>query len=181
MPLLTDTLYSHYPALGELLEYPDGSLADRCARALECLDAHPETAAALRNFLACTEHHQPEALEELYTHTFLTGHLCTPYISVHLFGAENRKRAELMCGLAERYRQSGFERASELPDYLPLILRFFPRFDPEERREMVRYCLLKPVALMKDVLARAENPYEHLLRGLELALRRDFPEEVPTC
>lgn len=170
-----------YPLLGGLLEYPGGDLARQAADSAHCFAADPDIAAALRAFQASIERISDAEREELYTRTFLVTALCTLYVSVHLFGAENRKRGVLMTGLAETYARAGFDRGSELPDYLPTILRFFPLFSEEDRAEMVRHCLRAPVTAIGDVLANAENPYRHVLQAIHLALSRDFPEEDPSC
>jgi nitrate reductase molybdenum cofactor assembly chaperone len=181
MPQQLEQSIEYYPLLGVLLEYPGTGFAGQVADAMDHFVAHPDIAAALRGFQSATRRAEAAELEELYTRTFLVTALCTLYVSVHLFGAENRKRGMLMTGLAETYDRAGFDRGSELPDFLPTILRFFPLFTGEERGEMAHYCLLGPVKAVEDSLARADNPYRHVLRAIHLALSCDFPEEDLSC
>jgi nitrate reductase delta subunit len=148
-------------ALAPWLEYPRG----------EPVTPHPETSApALDRFLAAWATLTPEQREEVFTSTFDVTPSCVPYVSIHLFGEENFKRGAFMAGLQARYQQTGFITGGELPDHLAVLLRFAARTDEAERRDLVRFCLLGPVARMRDALGEA-NPYRFLLEAVLDTLR----------
>ncbi len=169
-------------ALGHLFAYPvrERFEAD-LARARGCLlDAgETEAADALRLFAAATARRSFEDLEDLYTRTFDLAPLCAPFLSVHLFGQESYRRARLMTGLAEAYTRTGFDRGTELPDHLAMVLQAAERFPDDEWRELVAKVLGRALARMQGSLG-ADEPYRHLLQAVRLALGvADLPEEAP--
>ena len=50
----------------------------------------------------------PFELQELYTRTFDLNPMCSPALSVHLFGVESFKRSHLMVGLLDIYRAAEY-------------------------------------------------------------------------
>jgi nitrate reductase delta subunit len=151
---LTDQLQ----ALARLLEYPTGQDYTALAPALAALS--------------------PEQREELYTATFDVTPACVPYVSIHLFGEENFKRAEFMAALLGRYRQAGFETCDELPDHVSVLLRFLAQTDEAERRELIQFCLLGPLGKMVAALA-VENPFRALLEAVSRMLHAAYPGLEP--
>ena len=159
-PPLGDTL----TALAPLLEYPGPDFEARSAA------APGEGAAALRTL-------DPEGREELYTATFDVTPSCVPYVSIHLFGEENFKRGAFMAALHARYAETGFDPAGELPDHLAVLLRFAAGAGETERRELLQFCLLSPLARMIESL-RPGHPYRTVLQDIEGALRSAYPDVV---
>jgi nitrate reductase delta subunit len=176
-------------ALGPLLAYPrrerfatdlaraEGRLLEAgAAEAAEALEAF-ERAAARRSF---------DELEDLYTRTFDLTPVCPPFLSVHLFGQESFRRARLMTGLEETYRRAGYDRGTELPDHLAVVLGAAEVFADDEWEELVEQVLALPLARMKGALSSGpangppRNPYRHLLEAVRLALGvAEVPEEAP--
>jgi nitrate reductase assembly molybdenum cofactor insertion protein NarJ len=176
-------------ALGPLLAYPrrerfatdlaraEGRLLEAgAAEAAEALEAF-ERAAARRSF---------DELEDLYTRTFDLTPVCAPFLSVHLFGQESFRRARLMAGLEETYRRAGYDRGTELPDHLAVVLGAAEVFADDEWEELVEQVLARPLARMKGALSGGpangppRNPYRHLLEAVRLALGvAEVPEEAP--
>ncbi|MEK7703910.1 MAG: nitrate reductase molybdenum cofactor assembly chaperone [Myxococcota bacterium] len=156
--------------LGQLLSYPR---ADYAARADAALAYAPATAAACRehleHFRAYVRATSAAELEETYARTFDLSPVCVPYLSVHVFGEESFKRAQLMTGLADAYTRASLPSIEELPDHLSVVLRRAGAFTPEEWQELVQYCLREPLGKMCAALTRAESPYAHVL-GAVLAL-----------
>ena len=168
-------------ALAPLVEYPtDRSLALALVCRAEIGDRHPEAAAAVGRFLAWLANEPREAQEEVYTRTFLVMPSCVPYASVHLFGDESFQRGRLMAALREAYDREGFDAGPELPDHVAVLLRFAPRLAPDELEELVRYCLLEPVAKMAGQLERTQNPYLHALEAVRLVLEAWGEMEDPS-
>lgn len=163
-----------YASLGELLEYPAGDLlacVTSCRQQLA--DQYPEAASEIRAFEHRIEAMEQGAREELYTATFDLAPACTPYVSVHLFGAENYKRGELMARLNGMYAEHGFSAGVELPDHLAVLLRFLPHLSQGERSELIGHCLLGPVQTMIGILQKSGNPYCHVVTAVRHVLRQE--------
>lgn len=172
-----EALRTFGPAVAPLLEHPrsghgaSGTLA-AAAEARDLLDTggHARAAAAVGRFLERAERLGPERLQEIHGRTFDLAPCCVPYLSVHLFGEGSYQRARLMAGLAEAQSRAGFDRGPELPDHLAVVLRFAPRMEPEEWRELVRFCLVPVLPVMVRGLVGSDNPYRHVLETVELLL-----------
>ncbi len=161
--------------LAELLEYPGPDTTPEVERtrvALETCarDAIPSFDRFARVFLDLT----PDAREELHAATFDINPACVPYVSIHLFGEENFKRGEFMARLGARYQELQFDAGIELADHLAILLRFLTIVEEEERRELLHFCLLAPLARMAGSL-KDENPYAALLQTIQLFLKAEFP------
>lgn len=154
-----------------VLEYPTERHISAVIEAQRILaDECPPAATELGCFLAWLAGCRPGEAEEVYTRTFVLAPVCAPYASVHIFGEESFRRAELMSALREAFDRLGIETASELPDHLSLLLRLAGGLDEVEREELAAYCLRPAVAAMSRRLAETRNPYRHALRALELLL-----------
>ena len=151
-------------ALARLLEYPDANFSTHCAAA-------PGAGAVA---LAALE---PAEREELYTAAFDVTPACVPYVSIHLFGEENFKRAEFMAALQARYAEVGFDPAGELPDHIAVLARFAAQAGEEERRELAEFCLLHPLERMIGSL-REGHPYRTVLSDLRDTFRAAYPDLV---
>ncbi|MHB9025119.1 MAG: nitrate reductase molybdenum cofactor assembly chaperone [Armatimonadota bacterium] len=167
-----------YRALGTLFDYPTDEYPAHILACREQLRSlHPAAARALEAFQQQMARLEPGEREELYTGTFDLAPVCVPYVSVHLFGAENYRRGELMARLNEEYASREFTCGPELPDHLGVLLRFLPSLSREEQRELIHYCLREPVQTMIGLLAKSANPYRHLLRAVQLALEAAASKE----
>lgn len=176
-------------ALGALLVYPRracfaADLARAEGRLLEA--GATEAAEALEAFERAVVRKSFDELEDLYTRTFDLTPVCAPFLSVHLFGQESFRRARLMTGLEETYRKAGFERGTELPDHLGVVLQAAEVFPDDEWRELVERVLARPLARMKGALSGGptegskKNAYRYLLEAVRLALGvAEVPEEAP--
>lgn len=158
--------------LGALFEYPDASFQERYDEALEAARAcgSDAAAAALGEFWREVSGLSTEHAQELYTRSFDLSPVCVPYASVHLFGAESFKRAELMTGLNAAYERVGFERGTELPDHVALVLACAPRFDDDERAELVALVLAPALEKMAAALEGAGSPWRYAARAAQALL-----------
>jgi len=158
-------------ALGALLEYPDDTFQTRydeaMAGVIELSADAAESLAALAGDVAnlSTDHAQ-----ELYSRSFDLSPVCVPYVSVHLFGAESFKRAELMAGLKAAYERVDFDIGSELPDHLALVLQCAPRFEREEWAELCTFVLAPAMEKMILALGAAASPWRHVVRAAQSLL-----------
>lgn len=167
--------------LAGLLEYPGA----RFERATEALRADPETICLIQAF----ERPGRAALEETYTRTFDLNGDTSLYVGHHLFG-EDWRRGLFLAGLKQSYRESGFSSGSELPDHLPLLLRFIARRQRDEEREeevheLLQDCVIPAVSRLVTTLRDGENPYraalEMILRALGCETPRDTACETMPC
>ncbi|HMX62237.1 MAG TPA: molecular chaperone TorD family protein [Candidatus Sumerlaeota bacterium] len=170
-------------AAADLFDYRRASdapgIAKEIADALE--PRHQPAAEALRNFAAETAEFSEAQREEVFARTYDLNPSCPPYLSVHLFGEESFKRAILMTGLAAAYDRAGFDRGSELPDHISVVLRFAPQFGAEEWDDLARFCLPTPLVRMSALLDPAKNPHRHVITALRAILKADFPTENLPC
>ncbi len=154
-------------AFAELLSYPvtdPAPVARRC-RAL----ASARGAGHLDRFIARAERARGHEMEEIYSSTFDLDPACAPYVGHHLAG-ETPKRGLFMARLAEAYRQDGFAWSAgggELPDHVPLVLRYLAAA-PEgpSRRVVLEDALLPALGTMLDALSDPGNPYRDVLTAL---------------
>lgn len=168
---LTDSLLQTFASL---LEYPTAQIQQQAQAGLAELQAVPEAAQALEAFCRAIEPLSLERLQELYTVTFDMQPLCYPYIGYHLFG-ESYKRGAFMAQLNETYHTHDFCPQQELPDHLPVALRYLG-LEPARREEdfgrtLILEGILPALAKMRQVFNQhTENPYASLLTALELVL-----------
>ena len=112
-----------------------------------------------------------EHAQELYTRSFDLSPVCVPYVSVHLFGAESFKRSELMTGLIAAYERVGFDRGTELPDHIALVLQCAPRFDADEWDDLAVLVLTPALEKMREALSNANSPWRHVACAAQAMLR----------
>ena len=108
--------------------------------------------------------------QELYSRSFDLSPICVPYASVHLFGAESFKRAELMTGLMTSYAEMGFDCGPELPDHIAILLQASNQFGPEDWSDLSKLVLKPAVEKMLADLDGAGSPWRHVLRAVERIL-----------
>jgi nitrate reductase delta subunit len=168
---LTDSLLRSF---ADLLDYPTPQVYQQAEACLAELRAVPEAAQALDVFQCGIENLSLERMQELYTVTFDMQPLCYPYIGYHLFG-ESYKRGAFMAQLNETYHDHDFCPQQELPDHLPVALRFLglepARCKDDFGRALIVEGLLPALTKMLQVFnQQTENPYASLLAALQLVL-----------
>jgi len=127
----------------------------RCAAAADAIDRHLERVQTL----------SPRALEEVYTRTFDLQPACAPYLSVHLFGEESPRRANLMTGLAAAWERLDVNTGGELADHVAVVLEHGPRLPDGEWGELVHHALLPALGGMTKALDAAASPYAALCQA----------------
>jgi len=164
-----------YERLAALLDYPNEQTAAQLEACLsELRERFPEAAgrlAGLRDFL----HDQPVwAAEELYTHTFDINPVCALGVGYHLFG-EDYRRGLFLAKLRESQEEVGLTGERELPDHLPVVLRWLARvYGTELHSDMVSECVLPALRKMDEGLAEGTNPYRGVLQAVGLVLEQDL-------
>ncbi|MBI5149333.1 MAG: nitrate reductase molybdenum cofactor assembly chaperone [Candidatus Omnitrophica bacterium] len=159
--------------LGHSLEYPDHQTWDTLVVAANQIGPVSEEASKhLQDFLAKMKRMGLEMWQEYYVQTFDLMPKCSLYLSVHLFGEESFKRAELMAGLKGVYERHAPFGATELPDHLAVILKQSALFGEEEWSELVSMCMVPALSGMIRLLEKNGNPYACILKAVQILLVR---------
>lgn len=166
-------------ALGRALTYPAAGYETLLDGLVCTLAGVPAAATAVERFQEETGEWPLRRLQETYTRTFDLAPMCIPYASVHLFGEESFKRAEVMTALQAAYTRVGFDRGGELPDHIALMLRAAPRFGEAEWSEVRDMLVRGPLHKMHEAISQSEtNPYRHLLAAVQALVGAATAEDL---
>lgn len=149
--------------MSELLRYPKSEFMLVLSQLLEIVRDQKEPFESLSRFHDDVSLMSTSELQELYTRTFDLSPVCSPALSVHLFGVESFKRSHLMVGLIDTYAQAGFEYRGEAADHMATLFGFLPFASPMEREEIVGFIVRPALGKMANLLGSKLNPYTHLL------------------
>jgi nitrate reductase molybdenum cofactor assembly chaperone NarJ/NarW len=165
----------------EIVDYPKRELPEHVSECIRCITpVCGQAAELLEDFRTKLLALGLAQVEELYTASFDMKPDCSPYIGHHLFGEDGRRNL-FMARLNEEYGASGFERGSELPDHLVVLLRFLARkrAETETTRELIVECMVPALGRMVEPLAACGHPYTSALRALLLFLRDQGATPLP--
>jgi nitrate reductase molybdenum cofactor assembly chaperone len=173
-----------YTQIAVLLEYPREDLMPKTDEILEALrdEKHypPEVLNSLMEFKKKIEPLSLDDLQEAYSYTFEFSADYTLDMGAHIL--DGFKRAENLVNIKTMYRRYEFPFENfdkgELPDYLPLVLRFMGFMDDEEvKKDFRRDFLIKAIEkLNKNIIKVQENPYSHLVNTIYRIIDRDVKE-----
>ena len=168
-----------YEQLAALLEYPTEDTAAVAGACREHLRVTcPPAAPLLDGLHAWLSDSSLEMAEERYTHTFELKPVCALDIGYHVFG-EDCQRGAFLALLQESQQRAGLGDEVELPDHLPVVLRWLAHVEgTEEYCDMIQECILPSLAKMDESLADADNPYRGVLRAVAAVLEQDVRSEV---
>lgn len=163
--------------LAALLGYPDEETETHLCTCLSVLrNQLPEAAELLAAWQAYMSDHPLEHVQELYTQTFDLNPVCTLDVGHYLFG-EDYQRGVFLAHLRGSLEEAGLEESGELPDHLPVVLRWLARVPGTEmHKDMVTECVLPALCKMHECLADGSNPYKSVLRTVTLVLERSLTE-----
>lgn len=165
-----------YQPLAGLLTYPD---ADYWQRVESCLPlASSECRSLVEKFAQSIEGLELWQLEELFTRTFDMNPVCSLELGWHLFG-ENYERGLLMVRMREELRRFGIHESGELPDHLTHVLELLGRMEHDKAADFVGACVLPALKKMLEALSDKQNPFESVLRAVQVFLHSQFPEIPP--
>jgi len=177
---ISDVIQDNMPSsllelFADLLDYPNEQTAPRLEACLTHLRHHlPEAAGHLTDWHSFVAENDVDVIQELYTHTFDLNPVCPLDIGYYLFG-EDYQRGVFLVKLRESQEEVGVETGSELPDHLPVILRWLSRIHGTEVYiDMVSECLLPVLSRMLESLADGANPYRGVLQAISLALQSNL-------
>ena len=153
----------------DILDYPRPGLAELARECEEHVcDSARKGLAEFRRFVTETPR---EKLEESYAETFDLGAEHCLYVGYHLFG-DGYNRNRFLQELNARYRARGFDSGPELPDHLPVMLRFLAAYQGGAEREEILMEAIQPA--LEKMTAAANSPasgYDPVLRSLAAALK----------
>lgn len=167
--------------LARLLDYPSDAM----------LGALPELVSALRSERALSPARQLEvealasvlrhgeryAVQARYVECFDRGRATSLHLFEHVHG-DSRERGPALVDLAKTYEAGGmFFDASELPDYLPVVLEFCSTQPPEVARSFLAEMAHILNAIHSALIKREHNPYAAAI-GAVLELAGERPQAV---
>lgn len=156
-----------FSELSSVLSYPSSqSRKEALCLERELREENARAADCLGRFLSEVSALSQVKYDELYTRTFDLAPLSSPYLTTHLYGAENFQRGEFMTGLSQRYGEIGLAMSGELPDHLALVLRFASMIDEDERQDLISFCIAPALENMLGELNASENPFAHLIEAV---------------
>jgi nitrate reductase delta subunit len=120
-----------YGLFADLLDYPDSVPTEAlrgCRELVASID--PASVPLLDDFQTYLLPATTGSLQEMYTRTFDLEATWHPYVGYHLFG-ETYQRSVFLVALKEHYERFGFCEETELPDHLPVVLRFLSICDDQ--------------------------------------------------
>jgi len=159
------------------LDYPTPELVEGLPQLAAALAEQPSTPAALA-LSGLVDHLARTPLAELqraYVDVFDLSRKQTLYLSYWTDG-DTRRRGEVLGRFKAAYRAGGFlvDTHGELPDYLPMVLEFAARVDPEAGRELLQ-AYRPSLELMRIGLQEKDSPYAAAL----VAVCAGLPGESP--
>ncbi len=151
------------------LEHCRMCLAEEHADAVGLLDAFEAATADL----SCTQ------MEELFTRTFDLNPQTNQEIGWHLFG-ESYDRGAFLVWMRQQLRYFGLVESGELPDHLTHVLQVLGRMERPEADAFATEAVLPAVQRMLPGVKGKDNPFEQVLRAVELVLTaRHGPARPP--
>lgn len=159
-----------YKILSVLLDYPNQELLDHLPELREqmvhCAETDATERAGILHFLEHMENLPLTELQADYVQTFDLTAEHSLHLTHHLFG-DDKNRGPALIDLGELYKDYGVQAvASELPDYLPLILEFAAYLDDNEAMVFLSDAS-KVFKVLADNLKKAGSPYAALLSIIE--------------
>lgn len=162
-----------YAVLSRALQYPQIVTAEACAdAALLVQRLYPAVGDVFAQFVREFRELPIEAREELYVGTFDVNPVCCLDVGYAVFG-EDYKRGQFMAELIVRYRECGVDPGSDLPDFLPNILRLMTRLDYAEAQALVSDIVIKGIEKMVTGFS-GPHPYKNLIEVVQGVLRLDY-------
>jgi len=169
-----------YASLAQMLDYPHDkeSLSSALGVVREYLrDERLECSLTL--FGGFVAGHTLAEIQEEYVATFDFNPTVAPYLGHHLFG-DNQKKGTYLITLKGEYGRHGYiPLGNELPDHLPLILRFLVFLtrggEAETRISFIGLHVLPGVEKLSDSFAasRPDSPWRSAVEAVRLICSED--------
>ena len=159
--------------LAHLLRYPDAELRAHLPEMQQALKTEAALPASrLTELQALLQHLGTQSaldVESEYVELFDRGRRTALHLFEHVHG-DSRDRGPAMVDLIQTYEKAGlYLGASELPDYLPVVLEFASTQPPPQAKEFLGE-IAHIVRVIFSALLKRESPYASVLGAvLELA------------
>ncbi|MBP9854162.1 MAG: nitrate reductase molybdenum cofactor assembly chaperone [Candidatus Omnitrophica bacterium] len=168
-----------YSQMGILLEYPLNDYRGMLQALISQIEPMSSNASNyLKDFYSKMKRMDLTMWQEYYVQSFDMMPRCSLYLSVHLFGEESFKRAELMAGLKAVYEKHKEFQLTELPDHAAVVLRENILFDDEEWADLCSMCILPALEIMISKLEKDNNAYAFILKAVQSLLVEMEPAHV---
>lgn len=160
--------------LAQVLEYPDGHYLQRVKKVRQMLAARAEGEKyKMSRFSDFVSHARIDALEELYVQTFDVQSICCLDVGYVMFG-EDYRRGQFMAQLKILENKYAVQCGSELPDFLPNILRLLPALKYEECCSLIEKIVGPAMEKMLAGFATGGNVFQEPLAVLRDLLQEEY-------
>lgn len=177
----TKSLYTHF---AELLEYPQEDIKLRTEECLKTFAAEtnhpPEVLEELKKFQKDLEEIPLGDLQGVFSYTFELTSEYTLDLGYHIY--DGFKRSNSLASIKAMYRENGFPfeqyAKGELPDYLPIVLRFLGFTQDEALKKNFRetFLIIALEKLVKNFEKNRRNIYYHLISAIYKVIDKDVKE-----
>ena len=167
-----------WQAASLVLGYPNAEVVDRADLVRAALaDAAPHRLADFDALLEFWSSAGESTVQNHYVETFDLSRRHTLYLSYYTDG-DTRRRGETLALIKQRYRRSGYlvDTHGELPDYLPLILEYAARVDPEDGAALLQE-FRRSLEVLRLALLDRGTPYAGVLAALCATLPGASPRD----
>ena len=165
-----------YDKIAYILTYPNEDffvISSSIKTLLE--ESNFDTKDSFDNFYSQTKERSIGEIQELYTTTFELNAKFSLNIGSHIFKDDIKKRSMFMSRIREALIRYGVEEKTELPDFLPFILRLSTKIDEINSLEpLLTECLIDPISEIIKQFEDNKNPYNNLLKTVLKILQYDF-------
>lgn len=177
-----------YTQLASLFDYPSDkdiyvSKVDEVINNISSMgDLPPDMMTAVQTFKKAIEALPIDELQVIYSYTFEMSSDFTLDMGSHIY--DGFKRSDNLVNIKTMYRRYEFPFETlgkgELPDHLPLVLRFLGFVKDEGlKRDFEKDFLIKSLEkLYKNFMKRHDNPYHHVINAVYKVIDRDVKEEA---
>ncbi len=181
MTVMEKSLYGHF---AELLEYPKEDIKIKVGECVKALANYPQyPPEAMEEFKAFQKEIEEVPLDDIqgvYSYTF---ELTTEYtldMGSHIY--DGFKRSNQLAVIKSMYKEQGFPydevARGELPDHLPVLLRFLGFLKDEGLKKNFRetFIILAMEKLNKNFEKNRKNIYSHLINAIYRVIDKDVKE-----
>jgi len=163
-----------YAEIAQILEYPDAHYGERVKNVGHLLEGRGnQMKEGIARFSAFVSLAKCNALEELYVQTFDVQSICCLDVGYVMFG-EDYRRGQFMAQLKMLENKHGIDCGSELPDFLPNILRLMPALKYEECAMLIEKIVGPAMDKMLQGFATDGNVFREPLAVLREIIREDY-------
>jgi len=148
------------------LEYPSAQTPALARRAAErTAGDHIALARALWDLAVWLETAPLSEAEERYTALFDLDPVCTLHVGYQVFG-DTYPRGAFIANMARELRQAGVGRGSDLPDFLPVVLRLLAVTGADEAEPLLEVVVRPALVKMSQALSGSRSPWSDVIRAL---------------